>query len=72
MHGSADKVKSEEHGQTESDVNGVISLPEKVWFARNWMNGANEQLKTHLNYPLPRHGDPPIIHAVLYQKYLRE
>ena len=35
------------------------------------MNGANEQLKTYLEYPLPRHGDPPIIHTILYEKYLR-
>jgi hypothetical protein len=35
------------------------------------MNGADEQLKTDLDYSLPRHGDPPIIHAVLYEEYLR-
>jgi hypothetical protein len=35
------------------------------------MNGANDQLETDLEYPLPRHGDPPIFHAILYEKYLR-
>jgi hypothetical protein len=35
------------------------------------MNDANDQFKTDLKYPLPRHGDPPIIHAILYEKYLR-
>jgi hypothetical protein len=40
-------------------------------FAWNWMDGADEQLETDLEYPLPRHGNPPIIHAILYEKNLR-
>ena len=35
------------------------------------MDGADEQLETDLEYPLPRHGNPPIIHAILYEKNLR-
>lgn len=80
MQRSADKVESKEHGQTKNGVvgnpsrsDGVADVirPEKIWFARNWMNGANEQLETDLEYPLPCHGDPPIIYAILYEKYLR-
>ncbi len=47
----------------------MSSIPQKnVGFPGNRINGPDEQLKTDLTYPLPRHGNPPIIHAILYKK----
>jgi hypothetical protein len=36
--------------------------------AGNGVNGADEQLKTDLAHPLPRHGDPPIVRTVVNQE----
>ena len=36
------------------------------------MNGANGQFEADLAYPLPRHGDPPVIGAVVDQEQLEK
>ncbi len=79
-HYSADEVESEEHGQAECDVNGYpfraddaamigqFGRPKEVVLARDRMHGADEQLEADLAHPLPRHGDPPIVRAVVNQE----
>ena len=42
----------------------------KVILAWYRMNGANGQFEADLTYPLPRHGDPPVVGAVVDQEQL--
>lgn len=79
-HDSADEVEPQEHGQTKCDINGhpfrsddaavvgQFGRPQKVMFTRNGMDGTDEQLEADLAHPLPRHGDPPIVRAIVNQE----
>lgn len=79
-HDSTDEVESEEHWQTQGHVDGhpfgtddaavvgQLGRPQKVMFTRNGVDSADEQLKADLAHPLPRHGDAPIVRAVVDQE----
>ena len=82
-HNPADEVESQKHGQAEGDIDGnpfgtndtamigEFSRPEKVMFAWYRVDGANGQFEADLAYPLPRHGDPPVVGAVVDQEQLQ-
>lgn len=79
-HDSTDEVESEEHGQAQGYIHGdplgtddaavigQLGRPQKVVLAWDGMNGADDQFETDLAHPLPRHGDPPIVRAVVNQE----
>jgi hypothetical protein len=45
--------------------------PVKVVLPGNWVNGANGQLKGNLYYSLPRHGNSPVVGAIVYHEELQ-
>jgi hypothetical protein len=47
-----------------------FSRPEKVMLSWYRVDGANGQFEADLAYPLPRHGDPPVVGAVVDQEQL--
>ena len=81
-HHSANEVEAQEHGQTESHVDrhpfgtddsaviGQFGSPKEVMFARNRMDGADDQFECDLTDPLPGHRNPPIVGAIVDQEQL--
>ena len=50
---------------------GQFGRPKKIMFAWYGMNSTNGQFEADLAHSLPRHGDPPVIGAVVDQEQLK-
>ena len=85
QHHPADEVQAQEHGQRQRHVHGhsftqrlAVALvvgelggPDEVVLAWDRVDGADEQLDEDQHVPLPGHGDPPVVGAVVDHKQLR-
>lgn len=84
QHNSADEVEAQEHGQGECHVVGhpfrtyitalvgQLRSPQEIILARNRVHGTNTQLQADLTNPLPRHGDSPVVRAVVDHEQLQQ
>ena len=79
-HDAANEVEPEKHGQAEGHVDGhplgsddaavvgQLRRPQEVVLAGYWVHGADDELEADLAHALPRHGDPPIVRAIVDQE----
>ena len=84
MHPPAYQVQPEEHGQRQRDVHrdplrpdlapvvGQLGRPQEVVPAGDGVHGADEDLDANLHDPLPRHGDAPVVGAVVDHEQLEQ
>lgn len=81
QHHPADQVEAQEHRHGKDDVHvsggwriaaGETSGPAEDVLARDWMDGADEELQDNQENPLKGHGYPPIVGSVVHHEELQE